>query len=37
MCKYLHDIGIDVAIYLPRERGIERRLLSEDFLLHKGG
>ena len=33
MCKYLHGIGIDVAIYLPRERAIERKLLSEAYLL----
>lgn len=33
MCKYLHDIGIDVAIYLPRERDIDRKLLSEAYLL----
>jgi O-acetyl-ADP-ribose deacetylase (regulator of RNase III) len=34
MCKYLHGIGIDVAIYLPRERAIEGKLLSEAHLLH---
>jgi O-acetyl-ADP-ribose deacetylase (regulator of RNase III) len=33
MCKYLHGIGIDVAIYLPRERKIDRRFLSEAYLL----
>jgi O-acetyl-ADP-ribose deacetylase (regulator of RNase III) len=33
MCKYLHGIGIDVAIYLPRERPIDRTLLSEHHLL----
>ncbi len=33
MCKYLHGIGIDVAIYLPRERAIDRKLLSESHLL----
>lgn len=33
MCRYLHGIGIDVAIYLPRERRIDRELLSEDYLL----
>jgi len=39
MCRYLHGIGIDVAIYLPRERAIERKLLSEQYLLQtdKGG
>lgn len=33
MCRYLHDIGIDVAIYLPRERSIDGNLLKEPFLL----
>lgn len=33
MCKYLHGIGIDVAIYLPRERAIDRQHLSEKYLL----
>lgn len=33
MFRYLHDIGIDVAIYLPRERGTDARLLSEAYLL----
>jgi O-acetyl-ADP-ribose deacetylase (regulator of RNase III) len=33
MCKYLHGIGIDVAIYLPRERAIDRKLFSEEHLL----
>ncbi|MEX0713019.1 MAG: DarT ssDNA thymidine ADP-ribosyltransferase family protein [Pirellulales bacterium] len=33
MCKYLHGIGIDVAIYLPRERAIDRKLLSDEYLL----
>jgi O-acetyl-ADP-ribose deacetylase (regulator of RNase III) len=33
MCKYLHDIGIDVAIYLPRERAIDKRYLSDEYLL----
>jgi O-acetyl-ADP-ribose deacetylase (regulator of RNase III) len=33
MCKYLHGIGIDVAIYLPREKAIDRKFLSEDYLL----
>ncbi len=37
MCKYLHGIGIDVAIYLPRERAIEPRLLSEEYLLRGRG
>ena len=33
MCKYLHGIGIDVAIYLPRERAIDRQYLGEKHLL----
>ena len=33
MCKYLHGIGIDVAIYLPRERAIDKKYLSEQHLL----
>ena len=33
MCKYLHSIGIDVAIYLPRERKIPREYLTESHLL----
>ncbi len=33
MCRYLHGIGIDVAIYLPRERAIDRKLLTETHLL----
>ena len=33
MCKYLHRIGIDVAIYLPRERTIPRKYLTESHLL----
>lgn len=33
MCKYLHGIGIDVAIYLPRERRIPREYLTESHLL----
>ncbi len=36
MCKYLHGIGIDVAIYLPRERAIDRKLCSEAYLLKSG-
>ena len=35
MCRYLHGIGIKVAIYLPRERDIDRRYLTESFLLGK--
>ncbi len=33
MCKYLHGIGIDVAIYLPRERKIPQQYLAESHLL----
>ena len=33
MCEYLHGIGIDVAIYLPRERKIPREYLTESHLL----
>jgi O-acetyl-ADP-ribose deacetylase (regulator of RNase III) len=33
MCKYLHGIGIDVAIYLPRERAIDKQYLTERYLL----
>ena len=33
MCKYLHGIGIDVAIYLPRERTISPEYLTEAHLL----
>lgn len=33
MCKYLHGIGIPVAIYLPRERTIPREYLTESHLL----
>lgn len=33
MCRYLHDAGIQVAIYLPREHQIDSNYLSEEFLL----
>ena len=33
MCKYLHGIGIPVAIYLPRERTIPPQYLTESHLL----
>ena len=33
MCKYLHGIGIPVAIYLPRERKIPPEYLTEPHLL----
>ena len=34
MCKYLHGIGIPVAIYLPRERPIPPQYLTESHLLN---
>ena len=37
MCRYLHGIGIEVAIYLPREKPIDRKFLSEEYLLRSGG
>ena len=33
MCKYLHGIGIPVAIYLPRERTIPKGYLTPSYLL----
>ena len=33
MCRYLHGIGIPVAIYLPRERSIPQEYLTESHLL----
>ena len=33
MCKYLHGIGIPVAIYLPRERPIPKEYLTASHLL----
>ena len=33
MCKYLHGIGIPVAIYLPRERTIPQEYLTKSHLL----
>jgi len=33
MCRYLHGIGIAVAIYLPRERQIAHQYLEESYLL----
>lgn len=33
MCRYLHGIGIPVAIYLPRERAIDPQFLSAAHLL----
>jgi O-acetyl-ADP-ribose deacetylase (regulator of RNase III) len=35
MFRYLHNIGIDVAIYLPRERDTKEEHLSEAYLLGK--
>ena len=36
MCRYLHGVGIDVAIYLPRERAIDQKFLTEKHLLRGG-
>jgi O-acetyl-ADP-ribose deacetylase (regulator of RNase III) len=33
MCSYLHDIGIHVAIYLPREQETLPQYLEENYLL----
>lgn len=33
MCKHLHEIGIPVEIYLPREYPIEEQYLTESYLL----
>lgn len=33
MCRYLHDIGIHVAIYLPREQETSSEYLEEKYLL----
>lgn len=33
MCRYLDQLGIDVAIYLPRERAIDPEYLRTEFLL----
>lgn len=35
MCRYLHEIGIPVAIYLPRERGVDNKFVSQAHLLGK--
>ena len=35
MCRYLSNIGIHVAIYLPREHPIEPKFLTADFLLNR--
>lgn len=34
MCNYLHNIGIPVAIYLPREHQIDANYLTDEFLLN---
>lgn len=33
MCRYLHDIGINVGIYLPQESSTAPEHLTESFLL----
>jgi len=33
MCRYLHDLRIPVAIYLPRERPIDSQYLEKSYLL----
>jgi hypothetical protein len=33
MCRYLHDFGIPIAIYLPRERPIDPKVLQASYLL----
>jgi O-acetyl-ADP-ribose deacetylase (regulator of RNase III) len=35
MCRYLHNIGIPVAIYLPREHQIDSKYLTNDYLLNR--
>jgi O-acetyl-ADP-ribose deacetylase (regulator of RNase III) len=35
MCRYLHDIDIQVAIYLPREHPIQPEYLTHDYLLKR--
>ncbi|MEH2024886.1 DarT ssDNA thymidine ADP-ribosyltransferase family protein [Nostoc sp.] len=34
MCRSLHNIGIPVAIYLPREHQIDSKYLTNDYLLN---
>lgn len=36
MCRYLHNIGIPVAIYLPREHQIDSQYLTNNYLLNQG-
>ena len=33
MCRYLHNLGINVAIYLPREIDIDKKYLTSEYLL----
>ncbi len=33
MCRYLYEIGIHVAIYLPRENPVDDRYLTAEYLL----
>ncbi len=33
MCRYLHGLGINVAIYLPREGAIPEQYLTQAHLL----
>ena len=33
MCRYLHGLGITVAIYLPREHSIDPQYLTDSYLL----
>ena len=35
MCRFLHDIGIQVAIYLPHEQEIDEQHLKESYLLRR--
>ncbi|MEH2242372.1 DarT ssDNA thymidine ADP-ribosyltransferase family protein [Nostoc sp.] len=35
MCRYLHNIGIQVAIYLPRKHQIDSKYLTNDYLLNR--
>ncbi|OYD90555.1 Appr-1-p processing protein [Nostoc sp. 'Peltigera membranacea cyanobiont' 210A] len=35
MCRSLHNIGIPVAIYLPREHQIDSKYLTNDYLLNR--
>ncbi|MDJ1184333.1 macro domain-containing protein [Roseofilum casamattae] len=33
MCRYLNNIGIPVAIYLPREQPVDPKYLTREYLL----